>query len=55
MGDAMSIRRLMIDPGNRSVGTSEFAGGSGALDASLGLEVLAILAEGAVLNSQGAK
>ena len=46
MGDAMSIRRLMIDLGDRSVGTSESAGGSRALDDSLGFEVLAILAEG---------
>ena len=56
MGDAMSIRRLMIDLGDRSVGTSESAGaracvateGSGceALNDSPRPEVLALLAGG---------
>ena len=49
MGDAMTIRRLIIDSGDRSVGTSkESIGDSGceALDDSPGPEVLALLVEG---------
>ena len=56
MGGAMSIARLIIDPGDITEGNSEFAGaqacvaigGSGceALDDSLGPEILAFLAGG---------
>ena len=42
----MSIGRLIIDFGDRSKGTSEYAGGSEALDDSLGPEVLALLVGG---------
>ena len=55
MGDAMSIRRLMIDLGDRSVGTSEYAGGSEALDDSLGPEVLALLVGGRRTELSGRK
>ena len=46
MGGAISIERLIIDSGDRSVGTSESTRGSEALDDSPNLEVLAPLAGG---------
>ena len=46
MGGAVSIRRLIIDSGDRSVGTSKSTGDSEALDDSLGPKVLALLAGG---------
>ena len=42
----MTIGRLIIVSGDMSEGTSEFSGGSEALDDSPGPEVLALLAEG---------
>ena len=44
MGSAVSIGRLIIDSGDMSEGNSESTGGSKALDDSLRLEVLALLA-----------
>ena len=46
MGGVVSIGRLIIGSGDRSVETSKSAGGSEALDDSLGPKVLAFLAEG---------
>ena len=42
----MTIGHLIIDFGDRTVGDSVFAGCLEALDDSLGLEVLALLAKG---------
>ena len=44
MGSVVTIGCLIIDFGDMSEGNSESAGGSEALDDSLGLEVLAFLA-----------
>ena len=42
----MTIKHLIIDSGDMSEGNSESAGGSKALDDSLGPEVLVVLAGG---------
>ena len=46
MGSAVTIGRLIIDFGDRSVGNSESARGSKALDDLPGPEVLTLLAGG---------
>ena len=46
MGSAVTIGRLIIDFGDRSVGNSESVGGSKALDDSPGPKVLALLIGG---------
>ena len=53
MGGAVSIERLIIDSGDRLVGTSQSVGGSEALDDSPGPEVLAFLAEGSHTELSG--
>ena len=55
MGSAVSIGRLIIDSGDRSVGTSESAGGSEALDDSLVPEIVALLAGGRRTELSGCK
>ena len=53
MGGAVSIECLIIDFDDRSVGTSESAGDSEALDDSLGPEVLAFLVGGSRTELSG--
>ena len=53
MGGAVSIERLIIDSGDRLVGTSQSVGGSEALDDSLGPEVLAFLVRGSRIELSG--
>ena len=55
MGGVVTIERLIIDSGDRSVGNLESVGGSEALDESTGLEVLALLAGGRRTKLSGHK
>ena len=55
MGGVVTIERLIIDSGDRSVGNSESFGASEALDESPGLEVLALLAGGRRTKLSGRK